>query len=604
MLAFTRCCLLIPILGPTAVCLLVSGIDPGFVDSFSLLLFLLFSIIGLVIWGVGAFAGLVVKRPIRFVERLGNPRFFVIVVISSIVVYLGLFFIAGWFNAKMPDDFSPKLIVLGVDGATWNLLDPWVQAGDLPHFQQLRDNGARGTLQSLEPMRSPSLWTSIATGLPTEKHGVTGFFSSRLDLQVPRVWDICLENKLKVGLFAWLVSWPPRDEFEFIIPSWMARTPETRPEDYACIQQLILEQGRWGGKANPWHAIWQCIRQGARLSSVEAVSWFYIHDWFGLSDEARLAMKMLSEAPLETDLFLTLLRRHSPQAATFSLYGTDKLAHRFWHYMDNKTFPDIDSGSRKKWGDVIHQYYMKTDRAIGRIIDSIPQDCNVILVSDHGFKADPAAPRQFFLDAGELLDVLNVRNYFHYSTIERHTILDPILQDDSLIEETVAKLNDIHFKDDEEEPVFLVEIDESGQIVLRANFSLTWNAESPLLTNEMIVMNGRSFPVDRFFFDRTFSGTHDPAGVVLVSGPAIEKGATIRETNLLDIAPTMLYLLDLPISRELPGRIIEEAIDPTYWQNHPPVYIDQFNPLPPIKNVESTIPEQYLEHLRSLDYAK
>jgi len=330
---------------------------------------------------------------------------------------------------------------------------------------------------------------------------------------------------------------------------------------------------------------------------------FFLRDRFGLSEEARLAEKMLSHVRLKTDMFLALMRQYSPQVAAFNLYGSDKLAHRFWHYMDEESFPNIDPALRRAWGDVIHRYYQETDRALGQILNILPKDCTVLLVSDHGFKADLAAPRQFFLNIGELLDTLDYRDFFHHSTIERRAILDPIVDDEDFIEEMISRLNDIHFKDDDE-PVFLTEIDEEGRIVLRTNFSVTWHPESPLLTNDTIVIENQVFPVSRLFFDRTFSGTHDPAGVVLLAGPAIVPGAAIQDAGLLDIAPTALYLLDLPISRELPGRILQEAFTQDYRETRVPRYVERYDPLPPIESDETQIPEHYLEHLRSLNYAQ
>jgi hypothetical protein len=55
------------------------------------------------------------------------------------------------------------------------------------------------------------------------------------------------------------------------------------------------------------------------------------------------------------------------------------------------------------------------------------------------------------------------------------------------------------------------------------------------------------------------SGCHDPKGMMILYGPGIEAGMEIRECNNLDIAPTLLALLDLPIPAELKGRVLAEA---------------------------------------------
>jgi hypothetical protein len=55
------------------------------------------------------------------------------------------------------------VVLIGLDGASWNLLDPMVKAGELPHFKALMDRGVSADLASVPPFLSPSVWTSIAT---------------------------------------------------------------------------------------------------------------------------------------------------------------------------------------------------------------------------------------------------------------------------------------------------------------------------------------------------------------------------------------------------------------------------------------------------------
>src|SRR5512134_226449 len=78
---------------------------------------------------------------------------------------------------------APKeeLWLIGLDGADWDLLEPMIAAGELPHLAALRAEGAYGRLRSDEPMLSPILWTSIATGKTADLHGVTWFMSDAPD---------------------------------------------------------------------------------------------------------------------------------------------------------------------------------------------------------------------------------------------------------------------------------------------------------------------------------------------------------------------------------------------------------------------------------------
>lgn len=540
---------------------------------------------------------------IKWLEFIGNIRVFLGGLGIVCITYICLFTIAYAYNRPPYLDTGPRLVIIGWDGATWDLLDPLLVESKLPNLQRLMQSGARGVLESLEPMESPALWTSIATGLPQEKHGVTGFFATRADLTAPRVWDVAAAHGLRVGLYAWLATWPVHDAFAFVIPSWMARSPETRPLDYACVQELKLEQDRNGGPVHPFRALWECALHGARLRAFRQMAGFLARDQFGLPEEERFAAKMLSEVRLETDVFLALLRRFTPDAATFTLYGTDKLAHRYWHYMEPQAFPGMEWPSNPKLKTAIRDYYQEADRALGRIRDALPPSTHFLLLSDHGMKADPAAPRQFFVDVPCLLEALNAASFFRHSTIQRKIVLEPVIPDPTLTRTLLERLRRVHFPGSSD-PVFEMELDDEGRILLQTTFSLSWHAESPLLIHDTILIEGQILPTRRIFFERTFSGAHDPHGIIVLVGPAITPGTTIQNVTLLDIAPTMLYLLDLPISEELPGRILLEAVSPSYRQAHAPRSTPAYPPLPAAGEKPEVDWEPFLEQLRGVGYVR
>src|SRR5262249_28226205 len=68
-----------------------------------------------------------------------------------------------------------RVVVFGIDGADWQVIEPLVARGRLPHFKRLIEEGATRTLLAMEPSAAPSLWTTIATGVRPERHGIHGF---------------------------------------------------------------------------------------------------------------------------------------------------------------------------------------------------------------------------------------------------------------------------------------------------------------------------------------------------------------------------------------------------------------------------------------------
>ena len=73
---------------------------------------------------------------------------------------------------------NQKILLFGMDGATWRIMQPMFEQGRLPNLQRLCKIGTSGVLQSLEPMISPAIWTSIASGKLPDKHGVWDFVVS------------------------------------------------------------------------------------------------------------------------------------------------------------------------------------------------------------------------------------------------------------------------------------------------------------------------------------------------------------------------------------------------------------------------------------------
>lgn len=499
-----------------------------------------------------------------------------------------------------PMQKAPRLLVLGIDAATWDLMDPWMEEGRLPHLKRLRERGAGGTLLSEEPIRSPRVWTTIATGVSPETHGVDGFFATRADLKAARFWDVFLDHGMTAGLFSWMVSWPPDARFEFCVPSWFARGPETHPPEYAFVQEIRLDKGLNGGPVNPAAALWKAALRGAGSKSTESLAMVYVWDRLGyFNDEERLARKMTAEVAFHTDLFLALMRKRAPDAASIAYYGTDKLGHRFWHHMEPEAFEGFESLADPRFADVFPNYYRVVDRAVGRILEAVDESTLVIALSDHGMKADPAIPRRVFVDMDALLSALGARGGFGHRTVQGRLYIEsarPDADPDSLMK----KIEAIRFGDGE--PVFGVSAD-GGTLHLRPLFSMTWHPDSPVAVNESIQIEGRSVPADRIFVTRTFSGAHDIRGVWMLAGPMIAENHDLPDARLVDVAPTLLYALGLPVSREIEGRVFEEAFTDAFKSQNAIQYVDAYG-FDPAAADQPDMNEALLERLRSVGYVE
>ena len=113
-----------------------------------------------------------------------------------------------------------KVLVIGVDGATFDIITPLVQSGDLPNFAKLMARGSYGELKSTMPILSPVAWTTFATGVRPGKHGIFNFLArkdntyavvpaSSAQRRVKPVWKVAGEHDRKVIVMNVPASFPP-----------------------------------------------------------------------------------------------------------------------------------------------------------------------------------------------------------------------------------------------------------------------------------------------------------------------------------------------------------------------------------------------------------
>ena len=120
-----------------------------------------------------------------------------------------------------------NLLLLAVDGADWDLIDPLMEQGELPHFERLVREGSRARLQSIEPIISPVVWSTIATGKGPLEHGVLDFLTrgadgrpvpvTRLQLKARPVWSMLGDAGIPVAVTGWWASWPAEEVNGFMV---------------------------------------------------------------------------------------------------------------------------------------------------------------------------------------------------------------------------------------------------------------------------------------------------------------------------------------------------------------------------------------------------
>ena len=419
---------------------------------------------------------------------------------------------------------APSVLLVGIDGASWTVIERLLAQQELPTFARLIREGAHTpSFGTLEPTRSPALWTSVATGRTPADHGILDFTETlpsgqripvtNLGRKVPAIWEIASREARRVGVVSWWGSWPAESVNGYFI------TDRANP----------AMTNFWVEDKNFWTAPPSASEPGrdflpADLAPVLEREWI-AKEKFPFEDLARRSkisepqLRLLREAPWNErtrySLFKTyyavdfplftiakrLLRERPAALQMLYLRGPDPLQHYAWDLIEPEKFhtPALDSERDK---GLVEGVYRIVDGFLAELLEAKRPETWFVVMSDHGFEPMP-----------ESLD-------------------DP--------------------------------------------------------------RRGRS-------------GAHTirTPGVLFVIGPHVRPGTRLAEdAGLLDVLPTIAWLLDLPISEELPGRVLDEAFEKPFADSRPVRRVSSYGSRTPSAGLPSAADDALIEKLKALGYVQ
>jgi len=310
------------------------------------------------------------------------------------------------FLALATADASPvadtRLLVVGLDGADWAVLDPLIAAGRLPNLNRLIENGTRARLLSFSPLLSPVVWTSIATGVDPTRHGVLDFLVpdpesgaaqpvTSAQRQVPTVWEMLSRRQVEVGVVGWWASWPAEpvrgylvsDRLAYQLFGYRADPEDSRgktwpPGLYDRIRPLIREP-----RSIPWEDV-QGYLSGPRTRE----------DQFDEAERELLRefRTLLASGESYLAVAAALHEERPARLEMFYFEGTDTVGHLFMAYR-LPALPQIDAKRIESFSAVVDRYYETADRYLGRLLRERGPEWTVMVLSDHGFASGATRPR-------------------------------------------------------------------------------------------------------------------------------------------------------------------------------------------------------------------
>jgi predicted AlkP superfamily phosphohydrolase/phosphomutase len=441
--------------------------------------------------------------------------------------FLGIFVCAAvvflYFQISGGEEKTGPVVLIGLDGADWNIMNPLLEEGKLPHLKRLIDGGSSGVLRSFRPTKSPVVWTSIATGKSMVKHGIVDWtFVNKNEIEVPysaserRVksfWNILSERELTVGVINWFVTFPPdvvngfmvsnrfrASVFRYLMNEDVTFPKELKKQIYPHVvrvkdnryREVIKEEGLrdYIDLSREWKIT---ISEG-RLNQVRNFRVYSLQD----KSIENISLWLLERQPV--DLFATYLRLIDTTSHFGSLFISPELRKKWQE--ENELYQKPTRETEKllfaEMTRFIEPVYSYLDNVVGRIVAKSDEKATFVIVSDHGFN---------FSKVG----------YNHYNTVEI------------------------------------------------------------------------------------------PHGIIIMSGPDIKKGHRLEEAHVYDVTPTLLYMFDLPVGKDMDGKVLLDAFNKRMVRKKEVRFIPSYEGPHAFRaktKRSEALDKEELEDLKSLGYIK
>lgn len=538
-----------------------------------------------------------------------------------------------------------KLLIIGFDGATFDLIRPWAETGYLPNLARLMENGVHGDLTStLPPVTSPA-WPTFMTGCNPGKHGVFDFIQphganftlvNATRIKQPTIWQRLSEAGYRVGVMNVPVTYPPQEIDGFMISGLLSPSQGQISYPADLIDRYEREVGRY--------------RVAPDVQYKPGIEAEFIEDIYDLiRARGEWALKLMNREPCD------VLMVH--------FLAMDMMKHALWRFMDH-SHPRYEPSP---YEHAIRDGYALVDAYIGRLLAELPKNTSVVVMSDHGFGPlkNMVNLNVFFMERGlmklkrdpwtqlkalafrygitpskayQWISRLGLQNMVaRVSKNTRNNIIGKFLSFDSVdwrrtVAYSMGHIGQVYLNVVDREPEGIVDpahYEQTLQRVIDELGELRDEGGRPILTQvipgstayhgphahkgpdlHLVLDDYNMISCPLFATEgkvmteqiRGDSGCHRSEGIFIASGPNIKQKLRLSQANILDLAPTIMHMLGEPVPPVMDGRVLEQI----FTTSEEVAYSDGEGQLPALEAAEADFSDdealQLEERLRSLGY--
>ena len=296
-----------------------------------------------------------------------------------------------------PPGGRKKLLLVGWDAADWKVIRPLIDAGRMPALKKLIEGGSHGNIATLEPILSPMLWTSIATGKYADKHGILGFTEpdpttgkirpvSSTSRKVRAIWNILSQQGYKSHLVAWWPSHPAEPINGVSVSNQFQRAHGSIDKAWPVLRGMVhpasLADTFGKLRIHPDELteahILPFIPQAAKIDQEKDRS-------------IGTLSKILADCATVQSSATWIMENEEWDFMAVYFDAIDHFSHAFMRYRAPR-MPGVKVEEFELYKEVVDGAYVFHDMMLERLLQLCNEDTNVILLSDHGFKSDHLRP--------------------------------------------------------------------------------------------------------------------------------------------------------------------------------------------------------------------